>query len=86
MSRVGRPPEKRLRIVGMSGLLKRRRTEEMNQINTSSPWGSEVPFESQRGCWQLKSSRMKRFLEEERMEEEKKLVLRSVGGERIGGA
>ena len=38
------------------------RSEEMIQSNTSTPWGSEVPFESQRGQWQLKSSRMKRFL------------------------
>ena len=39
----------------------------MTQSNASSPRGSEVPFESQRGWWQLKSPRMKRFLEEERM-------------------
>ena len=34
----------------------------------------------------LKSPRMKRFLEEERMEGEKESVLPSVGKERIGGA
>ena len=34
----------------------------------------------------MKSPRMKRFLEEERMEEEKKSALPSVGEERIGGA
>ena len=39
----------------------------MNQSNTSSPRGSEVPLESPRGQWQLKSPRMKRFLKEERM-------------------
>ena len=58
----------------------------MTQSNTSSPRGSEVPLESQRGRSQLKSPRMKGFLEEERMEEgEKESVLPSVGEERIGG-
>ena len=33
----------------MSGLLRGRRLEEMTQSNTSSPRGSELPFESQRG-------------------------------------
>ena len=58
----------------------------MTQLNTSSLRGSEVPLESQRGGWQLKSPRMKRFLEEERIEGEKESVLPSVGEERIGGA
>ena len=35
--------------VGMSGLLRARRLEEMTQSNTSSPRASELPFESQRG-------------------------------------
>ena len=48
----------------------------MNQSNTSSPRGSEVPLESQRVWWQLKSLRMKRLiLEEGRMEGEKKSIL-----------
>ena len=38
----------------------------MNQSNTSSLQGSEVPFESQRGEWKLKSPKMKIFLEEEK--------------------
>ena len=46
---------------------------------------SEVPFESQRGLWQLKSPRIKRFLEEGRIEREKESVLPSVWEERIGG-
>ena len=41
--------EERWRKVGMSGSLRGRRSEEMAQSNTSSPQGSEVPFESQRG-------------------------------------
>ena len=58
----------------------------MTQLNTSSLRGSEVTLESQRERWQLKSTRMKRFLEEERMEGEKESVLPCVGEERIGGA
>ena len=81
-----RLPEERCRSVGMSGLLKGRRSEETTQSNTSSPRGSEIPLESQRGWWQLKSPRMKSFLEEERIEAKKKSVLPSVGEERIGGA
>ena len=44
-----RLPEERWRRVGVSGSLRERRSEEMTQSNTSSPWGSEVPLESQRG-------------------------------------
>ena len=33
----------------MSGSLRGKRLEEMIQSNTSSPRGSEVPFEPQRG-------------------------------------
>ena len=58
----------------------------MTQSNTSSPWGLEVPLESQRGRWQLKSLIMKNILEEGRMEGEKESVLSSVGEERVGGA
>ena len=57
----------------------------MTQLNTSSLQASEVPLESQRGWWQLKSQRMKRFLEEKRLEGEKESILPSVGEERIGG-
>ena len=57
----------------------------MTESNTSSPCGSEVPFESQRGRWQLKSPRMKRFLDEGRMEGKKESVLLSVREEQIGG-
>ena len=64
-------PEDRWRRVGISGSLRERRSEEMNQSNTSSPRTSEVFLESQRGRWQLKPSGMKRFLEEGRMEGEK---------------
>ena len=41
--------EERWRRVGVSGSLRARRSEEMTQSNTSSPLGSEVPLESQRG-------------------------------------
>ena len=58
-----------------------RRSEEMTQSNTSSPQGSEVPLESQRGRRQLKSPRMKRFLKEG----EKESVLPSVREEQIRG-
>ena len=46
--------EERLRKVGMSG--SSRRSEEITQSNTSSPRGSEVPFESQRGDGSYSSS------------------------------
>ena len=49
MSGEERLPEERCRRVGMSELLRGRRSKEINQLNTSSPWGSEVPLESQRG-------------------------------------
>ena len=52
--------EERWRRGGASESLRGRRSEDMTQSNTSSPRGSEVSFESQRG--QLKSPRMKRFL------------------------
>ena len=78
--------EKRCKRVGVSGSLRGRRSEEMTQLNTSSPRGSEVPLESQWGQWQLKSPRMKRCLEEGRMEREKESVLPSGREERIGGA
>ena len=41
-------PEERERKVGMSESLKRRRSEEIAQSNTSSPQRSEVPFASHR--------------------------------------
>ena len=50
------------------------------------PRGSEVLSESQRGRWQVKFSRMKKFLEERKMEGEKEFVLLSVKEERIGRA
>ena len=37
-----RLPEERWRRVGVSGLLRERRSEEMTQPNTSSPEGSEL--------------------------------------------
>ena len=58
-----------------------RRSEEITHLNTYSPQRSEVPLESQRGQWQLKFPRMKRFMKEGRMEGEKELVLPSVGEE-----
>ena len=48
MSEEERLPQEQSRRVGMSGLLQERRSEEMTQLNTSSPWGSKVPFESQK--------------------------------------
>ena len=57
----------------------------MTQSKPSSPRGSDAPLESQRGRWQLKSPRMKRFLEEERMGREKESVLPSDEEEQIGG-
>ena len=85
MSGEERLPEDRWRRVGVSGSLRRRRSEEMTQSNTSSPKGLEVPLETKRGWWQLKFPRMKRFLEEGRMEGEKESVLPSIGEERIAG-
>ena len=61
--------EKRWRRVGVLRSLEGRRSEEMIQSNAFYLQGLEVPLESQRGRWQLKSFRMKRFLEEGRMEE-----------------
>ena len=49
MSGEERLPEERWRGVGVPGSLRERRSEEMTQSNTSSPWGSEVTLESQRG-------------------------------------
>ena len=49
MSGEERLPKKRWRRVGMSRSLRGRRSEEMIQLSTSSPQGSEVPVESQRG-------------------------------------
>ena len=49
MSGEERLPEERWRKVGVSETLRGRRSEEMTQSNTSSPRGSEVSFESQRG-------------------------------------
>ena len=49
MSGVERLPEERCRKVGVSESLRRRKSEDMTQSNTSSPRGSEVPLESQRG-------------------------------------
>ena len=86
MSGEERLPEERWRRVCVSGSLRERRSEEMTQSNTSSPRGSEVSLESRRGWWQLKSPRMKRFLEEGRMKGEKESVLPSVREGRIGGA
>ena len=42
-------PEEQCKRLGVSGSLRRRRLEEMIQSNTSSPRGSEVSLESQRG-------------------------------------
>ena len=55
----------------MSGSLRGRRLEEITQSNTSSSRGSEVPLESLRSDGRWKFPRMKRFLEEERIEGEK---------------
>ena len=41
--------KERWRRVGVSGSLRGRRSEEMTQSNTSSPRGSVVTLESQRG-------------------------------------
>ena len=49
MSGEERLPEEQWRRVGVSGSLRGRRSEEMTQSNTSSPWGSEGTVESQRG-------------------------------------
>ena len=43
----------------------------MIQSKISSPRNSEVLLSPRGGWWQLKFSRMKRFLEEERMDGEK---------------
>ena len=70
----------------MSESLRGRKPKEMTHLNTSSPWGSKVPLEFQKGLWQLETPRIKRFLEEERMEGEKESVLSSDEEERIGEA
>ena len=49
MSGEERLPVERWRRVGVSGSLRRKRSEEMTQSNTSSPWRSEVPLESHKG-------------------------------------
>ena len=69
---------------GCVRVIEGRRSEEITQSNTSSLLGSEVSLESQREWCQLKSPRIKRFLEEGSMEGEKKSVLPFVGEEQIG--
>ena len=49
MSGEERLPEERYRMVGVSGSLRGRRSEEMTQSNTFSPRGLEVPLEFQKG-------------------------------------
>ena len=49
MSGEERLPVERCRRVGVSGLLRERRSEEMTQSNTSFPQRSEVPLGSQKG-------------------------------------
>ena len=49
MSGEERLPDERWRRVGVSGSLRGRRSEEITQSNASSPRGSEVTLESQRG-------------------------------------
>ena len=49
MSGEERLPEERWRRVGVSGSLRERRSEEMTRSNTSTPRGSVVALESQRG-------------------------------------
>ena len=49
MSWEKRLPEEGFRRVGMLGSLRGRRSEEMTQLNTSSPRRPEVPFESRVG-------------------------------------
>ena len=46
----------------------------MTQLNTSSPQGSEVPFELKGEWWQLKSPRMKRLLQEEKWREKRRSI------------
>ena len=48
-SKIGREKREQRRRVGMSGLLRGRRSEEMTQLKTSSLRESEVPFVFQRG-------------------------------------
>ena len=50
-----RLPEEQWRRVGVSGFLRERRPEEITLSNTSASRRSEVPFDSQSECWQLKS-------------------------------
>ena len=49
MSREEQLPVEQCKRVSVSGSLRGRGSEEMTQLNTFSPWGSEVPLESQRG-------------------------------------
>ena len=70
----------------MSVLLRRKRSEEMIQLNASSTQGSKVPLKSLKGWWLLKSPRLYRFLEEGRTEKENELLRLFVKGEQIGVA
>ena len=58
----------------------------MTQSKTLSHRGRKNLLSPRGGDGKLKSPRMKRFLKEERMEEEKESVLLSVREEQIGGA
>ena len=61
MSGEKRLPEERWRRVGVSGSLRGRRSEEMTQSNTSSPRGSEVPLEFQKGVMTIKVPQNEEF-------------------------
>ena len=58
----------------------------MAKLDTSFSSGTEEPVEFQRGWWQLKSPRMKRFLEPENTDGKKESILLCIKEERMGGA
>ena len=85
MSEEEQLPEVRWRKVVMSESLKGRRSEEMTQRILPLHGGRKYLL-SPRGVMVTEVPQIKRFLEKRRMEGEKKLILVSVGEERIGGA
>ena len=76
MSEEERLPEDRLRRVGVSDSLRRRRSEEMTQSNTFFPQSRKYLL-SPRRLMAIEVSHNERFLEEGRMEEERESVLLS---------
>ena len=69
-----------------SGSLRGRRSEEMTEFEYFLPTEVGSTFRVPEGVMAIQVPRMKRFLEEGRMDGEKESILPSVGEEQIGGA